>query len=67
MASEKKSLPLRISPELWADLKAWAEQDMRSLNAQIEVLLRESVERRKRGTASASSRSSEGAEGRKTA
>lgn len=52
MASEKKSLPLRISPELWVDLKAWAEQDMRSVNSQIELILRDAVERRKRGSGS---------------
>ena len=52
MASEKKSLPLRISPELWIDLKAWAEQDMRSVNSQIELILRDAVERRKRGAVS---------------
>lgn len=52
MASEKKSLPLRISPELWIDLKAWAEQDMRSVNSQIELILRDAVERRKRGSGS---------------
>lgn len=52
MASEKKSLPLRISPELWIDLKAWAEQDMRSVNSQIELILRDAVERRKRGAGS---------------
>ena len=38
---------LRIAPELWHELKGWAEQDMRSLNAQIELLLREAVRQRK--------------------
>lgn len=45
--SEKKSIPLRISPELWRELKGWAEQDMRSLNAQIELILRDAVQKRK--------------------
>jgi hypothetical protein len=49
MTNERKSLPLRISPELWVELKAWAEQDMRSVNSQIELILRDAVERRKRG------------------
>ena len=44
---EKKAIPLRISPELWRELKGWAEQDMRSLNAQIEVILRGAVQARK--------------------
>lgn len=45
--AEKKAIPLRIAPELWHELKGWAEQDMRSLNAQIELLLREAVRGRK--------------------
>ena len=50
MTNERKSLPLRISPELWVELKAWAEQDMRSVNSQIELILRDAVDRRKRGS-----------------
>jgi hypothetical protein len=45
--SEKKAVPLRISPELYAELKSWAEQDLRSVNSQIEVILREAVKKRK--------------------
>jgi hypothetical protein len=45
--SDKKAIPLRISPELWQELKGWAEQDMRSLNSMIEVILREAVRERK--------------------
>lgn len=52
--SEKKAIPLRISPELWKELKGWAEQDMRSLNGQIELILREAVRARKQGSAQAS-------------
>lgn len=48
--NEKKAIPLRISPELWKELKGWAEQDMRSLNGQIELILREAVRARKQGT-----------------
>jgi hypothetical protein len=46
----KKAIPLRISPELWEQLKGWAEQDMRSLNSQIEIILREAVRDRKAGS-----------------
>jgi hypothetical protein len=46
--SEKKAIPLRISQELYAEIKSLAEQDLRSVNAQIEVLLREAVQQRKR-------------------
>jgi hypothetical protein len=45
----KKQILLRLSPALWEDLAAWAEDDFRSLNGQIEYLLSESVKRRKRG------------------
>jgi len=38
---------LRLSPELLAELRAWANQDLRSLNAHIEFLLREALRRRK--------------------
>lgn len=46
---ERKPFLLRVSPELMADLRAWAAQDMRSLNAHIEWLLREAVRRRRGG------------------
>lgn len=45
--SERKNFLLRLSPELLKELKAWAEQELRSLNAQIEFLLREAVHRRR--------------------
>ena len=38
MASRKPFL-LRIDPELWADLEAWARDELRSVNGQIEFLL----------------------------
>ena len=37
---------LRLPPDLLAELRAWANQDLRSLNAHIEFLLREAVRRR---------------------
>ena len=40
---------LRLPPDLLAELRAWANQDLRSLNGHIEYLLREAV-RRRRGT-----------------
>jgi len=45
----KKQLLLRLSPSLWQDLAAWAEDDFRSINGQIEYLLSESVKQRKKG------------------
>ena len=44
----KKQILLRISPQLWEDLSAWAEDDFRSINGQIEYLLTECVKKRKR-------------------
>ena len=41
--ADKKQIPLRISEKLYADLSAWAEDDFRSLNGQIEYLLSECV------------------------
>jgi hypothetical protein len=46
-ARERKGFPLRLPPELMDELRAWAAQDLRSLNAHIEYLLREAVKRRK--------------------
>ncbi len=43
----KKQLPLRLSASLYNELAAWAEDDFRSLNGQIEYLLTECVKRRK--------------------
>jgi hypothetical protein len=46
MDDERKAFPLRISKDLFDQLKAWADQEMRSVNGQIEYLLREAVKRR---------------------
>ena len=48
MAARKPFL-LRIDPELWADLEAWAQDELRSANGQIEYLLKQAVMRRKTG------------------
>ena len=45
--SQKKQVPLRLSPKLYAALAAWAEDDFRSVNGQIEYLLTECVKQRK--------------------
>ena len=42
-----KQFLLRIDPDLWADLERWATSDLRSVNAQVERLLREAVRRHK--------------------
>ena len=48
--ADRKSLLIRISPELWEELQRMAAQDLRSLNGQIEFLLREAVKARGRAT-----------------
>ena len=43
----RKSFLLRIDPELWADLERWASAELRSVNGQIEYLLKQAVSKRK--------------------
>lgn len=50
MGEDRKGFLLRLPPHLLAEVRSWAEQDMRSLNAQIEWLLREALRRRRGGT-----------------
>ncbi len=45
--AQRKTFLLRLPPDLLKELRAWAEQDLRSLNAQIEYLLRQAVNRRR--------------------
>ena len=45
----KKQMLLRLSPRLWEELAAWAEEDFRSINGQVEYLLNDCVNRRRRG------------------
>ena len=47
--AERKPFLLRIDPELWADLEAWAQDELRSINGQIEYVLRQAVQKRKGG------------------
>jgi len=50
MADErKKQIPLRLSEKLYAQLAAWAEDEFRSVNGQIEYLLTECVRKRGKG------------------
>lgn len=46
----RKAFLLRLPPDLHAELKRWAAADLRSLNGQIEYLLREALRRRGGGT-----------------
>lgn len=44
--AERKKFLLRLPPDLWADLERLAASDLRSVNGEIEFLLREAVKRR---------------------
>lgn len=58
----KKAFPLRIDPALWEELQRLAAQDLRSVNAEIEFLLREALAKRgirPRHSASVSARDEE--------
>ena len=44
----KKQVPLRLSAKLYDAIAAWAEDDFRSVNGQIEYLLTECVSQRKK-------------------
>ena len=46
--AEKKQIPLRVNEKLYNALVAWAEDDFRSVNGQIEYLLTECVKQRKK-------------------
>lgn len=46
-APERKPFLLRIPPELWQELEKWAADELRSVNGQIEFLLRQAVAKRK--------------------
>ena len=41
--ADKKSFLLRVSPELYDSLARWAEEELRSMNGQIEFLLRQAI------------------------
>jgi hypothetical protein len=46
-SEQRKPFLLRIPPDLLKELEKWAADDLRSVNAQIEFLLRQAVSRRK--------------------
>jgi len=48
-ARDRRAFLLRLPPDLHTELRAWANQELRSLNAHLEFLLREAVRRRRSG------------------
>ena len=45
---ERKKFLLRISPSLWEELNRWAAQEFRSVNGQIEFILQQAVDQKKK-------------------
>ena len=49
MAEEKKKqIPLRLSATLYNKMAQWAEEDIRSINGQIEYILTQAIKQRER-------------------
>ena len=48
MAADKKAYPLRISADVLDAVQRWADDELRSVNAQIEYVLRDSLRKAKR-------------------
>jgi len=44
----KKAFLLRLGPEMWEELERWAADDFRSVNGQIESILHEAINRRRK-------------------
>lgn len=43
--TKRKAFPLRIDPKLYEVLENWAQDELRSVNAQIEIILKEAVKK----------------------
>jgi hypothetical protein len=46
--AQRKPFLLRIDPALWAEIESWAQAELRSVNGQIEWVLKQGLEKRKR-------------------
>lgn len=44
----KKAFLLRIDPKLWKELESWAQDELRSVNGQIEFVLKKAAAKRRR-------------------
>lgn len=44
---ERKAFLMRIDPALWAELEGWAQDELRSVNGQVEMILKQAVLKRK--------------------
>jgi hypothetical protein len=59
----RKPFLLRLEPGLWKELEAWAQEELRSVNGQIEYLLRQAVLKRRSWAPEAQNKSSGGSKG----
>ena len=41
--AKKKAFPLRVNEDIWEAMRRWSDDDLRSVNAQIEYVLREAL------------------------
>lgn len=46
---DRKSFLLRIDAKLWRELESWAQDELRSVNGQIEYILRQAAAKRRQG------------------
>jgi hypothetical protein len=53
MADDRKAFLLRADPLLWKEIERWAADELRSVNGQIEFIIREAVRRRRKGAGEA--------------
>jgi hypothetical protein len=44
----RKSFLLRIDPKLWRELESWAQEELRSVNGQIEYVLKLAVQQKRK-------------------
>ena len=58
---QRKPFLLRIDPALWAELEAWAQAELRSVNGQIEYLLKQALQKRKSALSRAATASADSA------
>ena len=56
---ERKAFLMRIDPALWAELESWAQDELRSVNGQVEMILKQAVIKRKGVAKKASGTNSE--------
>ena len=57
--TKKKAFPLRINEDIWEGMRRWSDDELRSVNAQIEYVLRDALRKAGRLRRSAPNREKE--------